>query len=210
MRAWLSVGLAAALALGILTLAVLVPSVVDGSAQEDDGEALVVGGPGVRRGEAPAPDGGVGLDDVETGDYVVGRHTEDDVEYDESPAMGGAHDPAWHACGAYDEPVREENVVHALEHGTVWIAYDPELSAGDVEALEDVLPEEGILAPYPDLRSPVVVTVWNRQLALSGADDPGLAAFIEEFGDGATSPEPFASCMGGLERSEGEGTGEGV
>ena len=35
------------------------------------------------------------------------------------------HDPVWLDCGAYDAPVRDENAVHDLEHGSVWITYDP-------------------------------------------------------------------------------------
>ena len=35
------------------------------------------------------------------------------------PPAGGPHDPAWLDCGVYDEPVRDENAVHDLEHGTV-------------------------------------------------------------------------------------------
>ena len=43
------------------------------------------------------------------------------------------HAPEWLDCGVYDEPVREENAVHDLEHGTVWISYDPDLDADDVD-----------------------------------------------------------------------------
>ena len=43
----------------------------------------------------------------------------------------------------------------------------------------------------------MVVTVWGRQLDLTGADDPRLELFIDEYSEGVTSPEPFASCAGG-------------
>ena len=39
--------------------------------------------------------------------------------------------------------------MHDLEHGTVWITYDPDLDADDVAALADQLPQNGILSPYP-------------------------------------------------------------
>ena len=46
--------------------------------------------------------------------------------------------------------------------------------------------------------APVVVTVWNAQLRLTGADDPRLPTFLKFYGDGHTSPEgAFASCKGG-------------
>ena len=48
-----------------------------------------------------------------------------------------------------------------------------------------------------------MVTVWGVQLQLTGADDPRLAEFIDEFGDGHTSPEPFVTCEGGLTDPQG-------
>ena len=143
------------------------------------------------------------LDAVRVYDDLEVVHTDADVDYPQSPAVGGPHDPEWLDCGVYDEPVREENAVHDLEHGTVWISYDPDLSEDDVAELADRLPQNGILAPYPGLDAPVVVTVWGRQLELTGADDPRLELFIESFGGGQTAPEPLMSCAGGVPNPSG-------
>ena len=99
--------------------------------------------------------------------------------------------------------MRDENAVHDLEHGTVWITYDPALAEDDVAALAAVLPDDGILSPYPDLPATVVVTVWGAQLRLTGPDDPRLPLFLEEYGDGSTAPEAFASCEGGTDDPQG-------
>jgi hypothetical protein len=146
--------------------------------------------------------GAVNLEDVKVYDDLEPAHTEDDVDYPQSPPVGGPHNPVWLDCGVYDEPVRNENVVHDLEHGTVWITYDPEADV-DVDALAEVLPQNGIISPYDGLDSPVVITVWGRQLALDGADDPRLQLFIDTFGGGETAPEPFASCAGGVRAADG-------
>ena len=92
---------------------------------------------------------------------------------------------------------------NSLEHGAVWITYDPGADV-DVAALEDALPQNGILSPYDGLDAPVVVTVWGRQLELDGADDPRLELFIDTLGGGETAPEPFASCAGGVRDPGGE------
>ncbi|MFI2708426.1 DUF3105 domain-containing protein, partial [Nocardioides sp. CER28] len=105
-----------------------------------------------------------GLAAVVTYDDLRVDHTQEDVTYPMTPPAGGPHDPVWLECGAYDEPVRDENAVHDLEHGAVWIAYDPDLGAAAVKALAKELPQNGIMAPYPGLPAPVVVTVWGRQL----------------------------------------------
>lgn len=143
------------------------------------------------------------LDAVEVFDSLPTTHEEGDLTYDQSPPAGGPHNPAWLDCGVYDAPVPEENVVHDLEHGTVWITYEPGLDQDEVDALAEALPQNGILSPYDDLRAPVVVTVWERQLELTGADDPRLELFIREFGAGETAPEPMASCAGGLQPDAG-------
>jgi hypothetical protein len=106
--------------------------------------------------------------------------------------------------------VREENAVHDLEHGTVWITHDPGLSAAEVEVLADQLPDNGIMSPREGLPSPVVVTVWGARLRLDGADDERLGIFLEEYGDGHTAPEFGASCEGGTPDPQGAIPDEGT
>jgi hypothetical protein len=53
-----------------------------------------------------------------------------------------------------------------------------------------------------------VITVWGAQLQLTGPDDPRLPLFLDEFGDGGTSPEGMASCEGGV--TDPQGGAEGV
>lgn len=147
---------------------------------------------------------------VETWEITDRAHTTGDVTYPQDPPAGGAHAPIWLACGVYDEPVREENAVHDLEHGTVWITHDPGLSAADVEVLADQLPDNGIMSPREGLPSPVVVTVWGAQLRLDGADDERLGLFLEEYGDGHTAPEFGVSCQGGTPDPQGATPDEGT
>ncbi|HEY3530942.1 MAG TPA: DUF3105 domain-containing protein [Nocardioides sp.] len=139
---------------------------------------------------------------VKTYDFVGGQHTTDPVHYAQVPPAGGPHDPTWDDCGVYDRPPRNENAVHDLEHGTVWITYKPGLPTSDVQKLEAALDtvKSGkiMLSPYPGLPAPAVVTVWNAQLDLTGADDPRLPIFLKFYGDGHTAPEAaFATCKGG-------------
>ncbi|WP_154402618.1 DUF3105 domain-containing protein [Nocardioides speluncae] len=173
----------------VLLVAITVPVVI--AVQREERTAAL--GPAAGSGEQAAT-----LDEVE--EYQSRRdHTDDDVDYPQTPPVGGPHADEWLQCGVYDKPVRDENAVHSLEHGTIWITYDADAVDGDgVAALAEVLPDEGIISPYPDLPVPVVVTVWDRQLQLEGADDPRLALFLDEYGDGHSSPEARASCEGGV------------
>lgn len=173
----------------VLLVAITVPIVI---ALQREGATAALG-PAAGSGEQAAT-----LDEVE--EFKSSRdHTDDDVDYPQTPPAGGPHAEEWLQCGEYDEPVPDENAVHSLEHGTVWITYDEgAVDADQVEELADALPEKGILSPYDDLPAPVVVSVWNYQLRLDGADDPRLTLFLDEYGDSHTAPEPMASCEGGI------------
>ncbi|MCP5096317.1 MAG: DUF3105 domain-containing protein, partial [Chloroflexi bacterium] len=53
------------------------------------------------------------------------------------------------------------NAVHSMEHGAVWITYQPDLPADEIIELQDLVRGQPflLLSPYPDLRGPVVVTL---------------------------------------------------
>lgn len=146
---------------------------------------------------------GVNLDDVVTFATLRSDHVTETVDYETLPPAGGKHFAVWLDCGVYDEPVRDEFVVHDLEHGTFWFAYDADaVDADEIETLAATLPDNGVMTPYVGLESPVVVTVWGAQLALEGVDDPRLALFLAEYAGGVTAPEPLASCAGGASPAE--------
>ena len=156
----------------------------------------------LRNGDDAPP---AGLADVVTYPDLDRDHVAGEVNYPQAPPAGGPHDPIWLNCGVYERPVHEENAVHSLEHGAVWITYRPGLSAEEIDTLAGKLPEKGILSPFDDQDAPVVVTVWGAQLALDGPDDPRLDLFIREYGDGHDAPEPQAACVGGVSELEDAG-----
>ena len=123
-----------------------------------------------------------------------------DVDYELRPPAGGMHRPVWWNCGFYDEPIPDENAVHDLEHGAVWLAYSPDLEDADVEVLHDLARQNDhvLASPYEDLEAgvAVVATAWARQLTLDSVDDPRLDAFVEQYQGGSQAPESGASCSG--------------
>lgn len=127
-------------------------------------------------------------------------HTIDPVNYPQIPPVGGPHYPRWQDCGIYNEPLKNELAVHSLEHGAVWITYQPGLPQKDLDLLKTITQQTDhrLLSPYLDLPSPIVVTAWGYQLKLDYADDPRLMAFIQQYEQGPTTPELGASCSGGI------------
>lgn len=134
------------------------------------------------------------------------NHTSGPVTYKQTPPVGGDHSGQWLTCGIYTSPVPNENAVHDLEHGAVWITYQPSLPADQVSVLRAIeqrqSPVNGsrfvTVSPYPNLPSPVVASAWGVQLKLPTADDPRLAAFVKKYRLGPQTPEPGATCTGGV------------
>jgi len=129
-------------------------------------------------------------------------HTERSVTYPQTPPVGGEHHPTWLNCGIYAEPVPNTYAVHSLEHGAVWVTYDPTLSADALAALREHLPSTYvILSPYVGLPAPIVLSAWNVQLYVDTPDDPRLPRFFEEYWRNQNVPEPGALCTGGSDGS---------
>jgi hypothetical protein len=130
----------------------------------------------------------------------AGQHTEGDVDYAQSPPVGGEHNPVWQNCGFYEEPVRDETAVHSLEHGAVWITYSPDIPQDEIERLTDLSESNDfvLVSPYPGQDSPIVATAWGKQLTLESAEDSNLERFINAYSRGPQTPEPGALCTGGV------------
>lgn len=123
------------------------------------------------------------------------------AEYGMSPPAGGNHAAAWLNCGIYTEVQQNENAVHALEHGAVWVTYNPDqVSGSDLTTLQNAVPSTyTIVSPYPDLQAPVVASAWGEQIELDGVDDERLQLFIDKFWKSASAPEPGAACTGAID-----------
>lgn len=138
------------------------------------------------------------LSAVQTFSNQAADHTTEPVEYDSPVPAGGPHHPAWWDCGVYSEPVPSEHAVHSLEHGAVWLTYQPDLPEDQVALLERLGGDDYMLvSPVPDQESPVIATAWDHQLSLDTADEKTLRAFIREYKQGPQTPEPGAACSGG-------------
>jgi hypothetical protein len=139
---------------------------------------------------------------VQTIKYAGGQHVlpTQQVAYTHSPPFGGAHDGYWAACNGivYPNPVRQENLVHGLEHGAVWIAYNPDLvNADGVAKLAARVQGQTyiMMAPYPGLDQPISLQSWGHQLKLSDPGDPRIDQFIQALRlNRYQYPEVGASC----------------
>ena len=153
-----------------------------------------------RQQAASSPPGEVQTYDV----GPAGEHTEGDVDYEQSPPVGGEHNPVWQNEGFYSAPVRDENAVHTLEHGAVWITYSPDLPADQKDQIRSLVEGQTCMlaSPYSGLDSPIVASAWGKQLALEDAGSPDLERFIRAYRQGPQTPEPGATCAQGTSATE--------
>lgn len=140
-----------------------------------------------------APDGVVDVDETDR------NHVQGEVDYTNQPPAGGDHAGVWQNCGFYDQPIANENAVHSLEHGAVWIQYADDADEPTMQRIRQMADEPFVLAsPLSDLESPVVLSAWGKQLQLDSIDDPRVDQFVEAFVQGPQTPEPGAVCTGGV------------
>ncbi|WP_329248356.1 DUF3105 domain-containing protein [Streptomyces sp. NBC_01478] len=143
-----------------------------------------------------------GADGVNTWKGTLGRtHVTGTLNYPMHPPVGGNHNPVWLNCNGnvYTKAVKDENAVHALEHGAVWVTYNKKASAADVKALADKVKTTpySLMSPYDSQKDPIMLSAWGHQRTVKSASDPAVNTFFEKFVQGSQTPEPGASCTGG-------------
>jgi hypothetical protein len=142
-------------------------------------------------------------------------HVDGPVTYAVTPPVGGPHNGIWMNAGVYTKPVPSERAVHTLEHGAVWITYDPDLSAAKVQQLVDffnkqtMIPEASDggrsnryvdLSPWADnsLPSPIMISSWGYQLGVDDPTDPRLQEFVDTFRNSSKYSPEFGSPVDGV------------
>jgi hypothetical protein len=131
------------------------------------------------------------------------NHVTGNITYDTTPPTGGNHSPYWADCGGtvYPNAIANENAVHMLEHGAVWITYKPGLAADQVATLAKIVTDSKstggrmAMSPYPDLKTNISLQAWDYQLFVDSADDPRINQFIQALRfNPKTTPESGATC----------------
>jgi hypothetical protein len=147
-------------------------------------------------------------------DHVTGP-----VTYSVLPPVGGPHNPIWMNAGVYTTAIPNERAVHNLEHGAVWITYDPSLSASVVAQLVAFVGKQSLIAEpandigiaddanrYVDLSpwsgatlpSPIVISSWGHQLRVTSPTDPRLQQFVDTFRNSSTYSPEYGGGVDGI------------
>jgi hypothetical protein len=129
--------------------------------------------------------------DNSLGYEMVGRdHIASDVPrtYNSNPPTSGNHNAKWISpLGVYAQ-LPDDQLVHNLEHGHVWLSYR---DAGDSEALalltaiEEKYPDRIIVTYRPANDNRIAASAWTRLLVLDELDREQIEAFIIRYSDKA-------------------------
>ncbi|MFB7651812.1 MULTISPECIES: DUF3105 domain-containing protein [unclassified Streptomyces] len=176
---------------------------------------LVVGGVFLVRGQSDDSSDDTASDGKTSGKFVTGKdgvktwegdlarnHVTKKVTYPVDPPVGGDHNQVWMNCNGdvYTKPLNNENAVHSLEHGAVWVTYTDAAPKADVEKLAAKIKKTpySLMSPDEKQQDPIMLTAWGHQRTVTGADDPDVDKFFEKFVQGEQTPEPGAACTNGL------------
>lgn len=136
---------------------------------------------------------------VKTYNITDRTHVTGSVKYDQTPPVAGKHNPVWAECDGkiYDQPIANENAVHSLEHGAVWITYLPGLDQASIKTLEAKVKNSNytMMSPYPGQPGKIILTAWDHQLVVDSANDPRIDQFLQKYRLGPQTQEPGASCQ---------------
>lgn len=116
---------------------------------------------------------------------------DDHPPYKSNPPTSGYHYAEPAPWGVKEAELPDEQVVHNLEHGGIWISYkniDDQTKA----SLEKLTSSQTkmIMTPRAKDDSPIVIASWGRVQKFQSYDEKALLAFIDA--NRNKSPEPLA------------------
>ncbi|MSU45482.1 MAG: DUF3105 domain-containing protein [Candidatus Zambryskibacteria bacterium] len=114
------------------------------------------------------------------------------IAYNSNPPTSGPHYVKPAEWGVYQEELPDEQLIHNLEHGGIWISYKPgdEEVKSKLEALGKRFPRSVVVTPRALNDSPITLASWGRLEKLDVYNEDQIKNFIRR--NTNKSPEPLA------------------
>lgn len=113
-------------------------------------------------------------------------------EYNSNPPTSGWHYAEPAEKRIYENELPDEQVIHNLEHGEIWISYK-DVDSDTKTKLENIgrrYPQSVIVTPRAKNDGKIVLASWGRLQTLEQFDETAIVNFIKA--NKNKSPEPFA------------------
>jgi len=105
--------------------------------------------------------------------------------YNSNPPTSGWHFPTPAPWGIYDQQRPDEELVHNLEHGGIWISYKDANDKATIQQLKDIVnqfPNTYIIMTYrPENDWPIAVAAWKTVIKFDGVDRDKIVEFLQHF-----------------------------
>ena len=113
-------------------------------------------------------------------------------EYNSNPPTSGWHYAQPADWGVNQEELPDEQLIHNLEHGGIWISYKDvdDKTKSDLETVGKRYPGSVVVTPRAANDAKIVLASWGRLLKLESFDETLITDFIKA--NRNKSPEPLA------------------
>lgn len=105
----------------------------------------------------------------------------DHEEYNSNPPTSGSHNAQPANWAIYQSELPDENLIHNLEHGGIWISYNniDDDTKTKIEDLAKRYPNKMIVTPRSKNDSKIAIASWTRLLKLDVFDEATIVVFIK-------------------------------
>lgn len=117
--------------------------------------------------------------------------SEEHPPYNSNPPTSGWHWAQPASWGVYNRPLVDEQAVHNLEHGGIWISYKEidEETRANLEKITKANRSSVIMSPRDANDSKIILASWTRLEKLDSYDEAKILDFILR--NKGTGPEPI-------------------
>ncbi|MBI2587818.1 DUF3105 domain-containing protein [Candidatus Azambacteria bacterium] len=104
--------------------------------------------------------------------------------YNSNPPSSGWHHGQPANWGVYKEELPDEQLIHNLEHGGVWVSYRPDAPAQIIQKLEEIgggYRAKVIVEPRAANDSLIALVSWGRVFKLDIFDEAKVREFVKKY-----------------------------
>lgn len=102
-------------------------------------------------------------------------------EYNSNPPSSGPHYGQTARSGFRAQAIPDQNVIHNLEHGDIWISYNPRVSDGAVQSLKRFGAAKVVITPREANDTDIALVAWGRIDAFNIENDEVPFERIQDF-----------------------------
>jgi hypothetical protein len=103
------------------------------------------------------------------------------IEYNSDPPTSGQHYAQTARSGFREDTIADEHIVHNLEHGDIWISYNPRISESVKNELKQFAAAKVIITPRESNENDISLAAWGRLDVLNIENDALPIERIENF-----------------------------